>query len=285
MAIVANGRTSLFSFFLGSCILLIRILAFANHQLTHFISDYKLPIFILYTALTISIVLVRFRGAAFQVAIRGLLLGLVFGLSWWLILSDATARLFGWYLGVLSFFHWSEYFSTALSNPRNLSLESYLLDHSREYHMAAFASCAEFFLEFWLWPGMKHPGWISYFGLILVTGGEVLRKLAMVTASSNFNHYVRHVREEGHVLITHGIYGFSRHPAYVGWFYWSIGSQIMLCNPLCAVAYTIVSWKFFNFRIVDEEITLLNFFGEEYLDYQKRVGTGLPFIKGYRAEL
>lgn len=151
--------------------------------------------------------------------------------------------------------------------------------------------------------GMKHPGWISYFGLILVTGGEVLRKLAMVTASSNFNHYVRHVREEGHVLITHGIYGFSRHPAYVGWFYWSIGSQvsvlpliiifyeflvhlqIMLCNPLCAVAYTIVSWKFFNFRIVDEEITLLNFFGEEYLDYQKRVGTGLPFIKGYRAEL
>lgn len=59
----------------------------------------------------------------------------------------------------------------------------------------------------------------------------------------------------------------------------------MLCNPVCAMAYAIVSWKFFKFRIMDEEVALLNFFGEEYLDYQKRVGTGLPFISGYRAEL
>lgn len=56
---------------------------------------------------------------------------------------------------------------------------------------------------------------------------------------------------------------------------------MLLCNPVCLLAYTYVSWKFFKHRIDDEEITLLNFFGEHYADYQKSVGTGLPFIKGF----
>ena len=60
----------------------------------------------------------------------------------------------------------------------------------------------------------------------MVAGGEILRKLAMFTATSNFNHYIQHVKEEGHELITHGIYNYFRHPAYVGWFYWSIGTQV-----------------------------------------------------------
>jgi len=59
----------------------------------------------------------------------------------------------------------------------------------------------------------------------------------------------------------------------------------MLHNPICMIAYTIASWIFFKERIIDEEITLLNFFGEDYLLYQKRVPTGLPFIYGYQGFL
>lgn len=59
----------------------------------------------------------------------------------------------------------------------------------------------------------------------------------------------------------------------------------MLQNPVCVVAYTYVSWNFFRHRIYEEEISLLNFFGEEYLDYQKNVRTGLPFIEGYKMVL
>ena len=59
----------------------------------------------------------------------------------------------------------------------------------------------------------------------------------------------------------------------------------MLHNPICMIAYTIASWIFFKERIVEEEITLLNFFGEDYLLYQKRVPTGLPFIYGYQGLL
>lgn len=49
--------------------------------------------------------------------------------------------------------------------------------------------------------------------------------------------------------------------------------------------YTLASWVFFNERITIEEMTLLNFFGQQYCDYQQKVGTGLPLIKGYRIKL
>ena len=52
----------------------------------------------------------------------------------------------------LSFFHWSEYFTTALTNPKNLSIDSYLLEHSREYHFAAIASWIEFTIEMFFFP-------------------------------------------------------------------------------------------------------------------------------------
>jgi hypothetical protein len=42
---------------------------------------------------------------------------------------------------------------------------------------------------------------------------------------------------------------YLRHPSYFGWFWWVVGTQALLTNPLCLVGYTIVSWKFFDARI------------------------------------
>jgi protein-S-isoprenylcysteine O-methyltransferase len=122
----------------------------------------------------------------------------------------------------------------------------------------------------------------------------------MMTAKTNFNHIVQSVREDGHQLVTHGVYSLCRHPSYVGWFLWSIGTQVsiynimfdlqkfklfifqlVLVNPLCLLAYTAASWKFFQTRVLIEEASLLNFFGDQYYQYQQKVPTGLPFIKGY----
>lgn len=200
-------------------------------------------------------------------------------------LHGNSCSVFGWYFTALSFFHWSEYFVTAATNPRSLALDSFLLDHSREYQLAALASWTEFTLEWFLFPGMKQVQVLNVLGLLLTVSGEVLRKASMVTAGRSFNHYVQHTRHQDHMLVTNGVYNLFRHPSYVGWFYWSIGTQVMLCNPLCLIGYTIVSWRFFKERIYEEEIYLLNFFGEDYLEYQKRVGTGLPFIKGYTEHL
>jgi hypothetical protein len=40
-----------------------------------------------------------------------------------------------------------------------------------------------------------------------------------------------------------------RHPSYFGWFWWAVGTQVILANPICLVAYTYVSWRFFDDRI------------------------------------
>jgi protein-S-isoprenylcysteine O-methyltransferase len=48
----------------------------------------------------------------------------------------------------------------------------------------------------------------------------------MFTAGSNFNHVVQSEKSDTHTLVTSGVYAWCRHPSYVGWFYWSIGTQV-----------------------------------------------------------
>ncbi|GAB1289298.1 Protein-S-isoprenylcysteine O-methyltransferase [Apodemus speciosus] len=132
---------------------------------------------------------------------------------------------------------------------------------------------------------LKQITWVSATGLLMVVFGECLRKAAMFTAGSNFNHVVQSEKSDTHTLVTSGVYAWCRHPSYVGWFYWSIGTQVMLCNPICGVVYALTVWRFFRDRTEEEEISLIHFFGDEYLDYKKRVPTGLPFIKGVKVEL
>lgn len=93
---------------------------------------------------------------------------------------------------------------------------------------------------------------VSYLGLGLCVGGECMRKLAMLTAQNNFNHVVQSVRRSDHTLVTRGVYSMCRHPSYVGWFYWSIGTQVLvLRNPAKYSLSTIFfSLRFLNFYCI-----------------------------------
>nr|CAG4645779.1 EOG090X0CFU [Lynceus sp. MCZ IZ 141354] len=192
-----------------------------------------------------------------------------------------SSSIFGSYLSILCFFHFTEYITTSMIRPQQLTIDSFLLNHSQAYAIAAAASWLEFLIELYLLPGLKNLRIISNTGVAICLVGEIIRKGAMLTAWSNFDHLVRFEKEDDHQLVSHGIYNWCRHPSYVGWFYWSIGTQIILCNPICTILYAMASWKFFNQRVYEEEITLCNFFGQQYTAYQKRVSTGLPFIEGY----
>jgi len=218
----------------------------------------------------------------FEVLWRSHLLGvlLAFGLS--INVNNIQDYIsLGWYITIMSFFHFSEFLVTSIIRPQTLSTDSFLLNHSKAYKLAALVSWIEYLIEFYCFPTMKIFSWFNLFGLVLCIGGEALRKIAMLTAGSNFDHLIRTHREDKHQLVTSGIYAVFRHPSYVGWFYWSIGTQIVLCNPLCIIAYTFASWRFFHERVYEEEITLLHFFGNQYVLYKKKVPTGLPFIRGY----
>ena len=142
-------------------------------------------------------------------------------------------RYLGWYLCAMSFFHFSEYVMTALYNADKLSTDSFLLNHSPEYKIAAVVSWVEFAIEFYLYPVMKTQSILSFVGLCLVIFGEVMRKLAMVTGKSNFTHLVQFTKRKEHILVTWGIYSWFRHPGYVGWFYWSIGMlPVIFLRPI-----------------------------------------------------
>ncbi|KAG5616792.1 hypothetical protein H5410_016616 [Solanum commersonii] len=95
-----------------------------------------------------------------------------------------------------------------------------------------------------------------------------IRKLAIVTAGQAFTHLIKVYHEENLQLVTNGIYRFVRRPDYCGFFIWFVGSQIMLCNPISTIAFTVVVWKFFSGRIPCE-------------DNQELMGTSWG-VEGYR---
>ncbi|KAL6732879.1 hypothetical protein Aduo_003592 [Ancylostoma duodenale] len=224
----------------------------------------------------------RYSGQKPICAVQATFLGLLNGSSVALLFywKGTPLALFFCYSFIFSLFHFSEFFFTAISNRRSLQPDSFLLNHSVAYWVAACASWVEFFLEVYFTPFLK-VYWISMLGFLMCLCGEILRKLAMLHAGSGFTHRLALSKRPDHRLVTTGIYAYLRHPGYTGWFMWSIGTQVILCNPICLCAYAYVSWHFFNERIYDEERDLINFFGQQYVNYRRVVWVGVPFVKGF----
>lgn len=198
------------------------------------------------------------------------------------VIGSLTSLQIGLFTIILSIFHLSEYISVGLWNSRTLNLNSFLLNHSPQYHGAIILAYGEYFIEkYYLFPyGIPYQWLWILLGLSIVIAGEYLRKLAMYTAQQSFSHLIQDKPNNEHRLITHGVYSYYRHPSYVGWFWWSCGTQILLANPISFLVYLIATWLFFSDRIVYEEATLIRHYGSLYRNYQKRVPVGIPFIKG-----
>lgn len=188
-----------------------------------------------------------------------------------------------WCLYVVSLmtFHSMEFLVTARYNPRTATGDSFLVTHSKQYTIAAVASWCEFWIESMIFT----PKITGYFGglflligSVMVIGGQVVRSWSMITCGSSFNHIVQSKHDGNQVLVTDGIYSIFRHPAYFGWFWWAVGTQVVLMNPICMCGYAYASWDFFKKRITFEEHGLINMFGEKYLQYRKSTQIGIPFI-------
>jgi protein-S-isoprenylcysteine O-methyltransferase len=113
-------------------------------------------------------------------------------------------------------------------------------------------------------------------GLLLVAAGIIVRWIAILSLRSRFTVDV--AITEGHRIITQGIYGFVRHPAYLGslisffglaLFFANMFSFLVICIPITAV---------FLYRIRIEETALREAFGEEYAEYARRTKRLLPGV-------
>ncbi len=69
-------------------------------------------------------------------------------------------------------------------------------------------------------------------------------------------------------LQTRGVYGFVRHPVYFAWVLMVIGTPHMTMTRL---AFAVLSTAYLAIAIPFEERGLLDVFGKEYQEYQKRV--------------
>ena len=71
----------------------------------------------------------------------------------------------------------------------------------------------------------------------------------MITAASNFSHLIQYSKAPEHSLVRSGIYAWSRHPSYFAFFYWALGTQILVGNPVAFVAFFFILHRFFASRI------------------------------------
>lgn len=110
---------------------------------------------------------------------------------------------------------------------------------SRPYVAAMSLASLEYWAEITYMPWIKQP-WITNLGVCVVIAGEILRKTGIITAKHNFTHRVQLEHRPEHSLVTTGIYSYMRHPGYAGWVLWAVGTQIMLCNPICTPLFLFV---------------------------------------------
>ncbi|KAI1457646.1 ICMT-domain-containing protein [Annulohypoxylon moriforme] len=223
------------------------------------------------------------------IAIRSFCLGIALALSivaviLTLVFTSSPLWRLPFFIGALSTFHFLEFWTTAKYNTPVVTIGSFLLTANwPAYAIAHSAALLECLVTGVLFPNRS---WAPFYsghiillsGLILVFVGQFVRSAAMVQAGQSFNHTIQHQKKDTHVLVTTGLYSVLRHPAYFGFFYWGIGTQMVLGNPICFVAYTIVLWQFFSKRVKHEEILLIRFFKDDYVQYKKRVGTLMPFV-------
>ncbi|KAF4619832.1 hypothetical protein D9613_005322 [Agrocybe pediades] len=212
-------------------------------------------------------------GSLFTFGIYSSILDLIGGSS----IPFVTYQL-GLFFASWAFFHWAEFAVTAGWNFEKCSVDSYLLDNGAMYHVSNATAVLEFLVSYYFVPSSKSWSYISQIGIVLILVGQILRSTAMLHASTNFSHTVAFEKRESHRLVTDGVYSWFRHPSYAGFFYWALGTQLLLQNPFTFLVFVIVLWRFFYYRTRAEERALIKFFGNEYVEYRRRVGTKIPFI-------
>ena len=209
----------------------------------------------------------------------GLLLSNIFSFSFSMIFftSSKYYPLYIYFI-TLCIYHYTEFFSVLLYHFEQLSCEYFLIDQSKGWILATLISFLETILGIYFFDEYKKIKIFFILGLLMTIIGQYFRIGALFTGKRNFTHRIRYDKVREHRLITNGVFAISRHPSYFGFYLWSVGIEIMCCNPICTVAFAVVLFNFFKNRILIEEQLLIQFFGEEYLEYKKKVGILIPFI-------
>lgn len=123
--------------------------------------------------------------------------------------------------------------------------------------------------------------WMRYLGMVLAAWGIIVVRQAFKHYSMRSFMGVDRQESETEPLQTEGILRYVRHPLYSGTILISIGFWLYL--PGWTNLMTVLSWwVYLPIGIYLEEQKLINYYGEVYLDYKKRVPALVPSLWWWR---
>jgi len=195
-----------------------------------------------------------------SIALHAFALGTALGLSvlsgFYLAYHDYRIWRLPEFIATLAIFHFLEFYTTSRWATVNAKVSSFLVfSNGAAYNVAHAAATSEILLSSYVFPGwqakLSNPFTISL-GLFLVVVGQTVRSVAMAQAGRSFNHIPQRKKREDHVLVTSGVYAYLRHPSYFGYYWFAVGTQIVVGNKICAVVYAVTLYLFFARRIPGE---------------------------------
>ena len=113
------------------------------------------------------------------------------------------------------------------------------------------------------------PEWVRYGGLIIAIAGDIVFVISVLTMKDSWRAGVSETDKTE--LVTDGIYQISRNPAFLGFDLVYIGIWLMFSNWVLG-AFSVFAILMFHLQIVKvEEPFLVSAFGNDYVEYKKKV--------------
>lgn len=121
---------------------------------------------------------------------------------------------------------------------------------------------------------ISRPLWMGILGIVIFIFALWLLWRAHHDLGKNWSSTVQIKSEQA--LVTQGIYHFLRHPIYTAHILWGLAQAFMLPNWLAGWGGLLFIIPVFLIRIPNEEKTMVDQFGDAYVEYMKKVGGVFP---------
>lgn len=121
------------------------------------------------------------------------------------------------------------------------------------------------------------PGGFALVGCALGIMGDLVFAAAVVTMRDSWRAGL--AEDDETEMVTDGIYGYSRNPAFVGFDFVYIGLLFMFFNWVLAM-FSLFAMLMLHIQVLQEETYLERVFGEKYLAYKRRTRRYLGRKKG-----
>jgi len=113
-------------------------------------------------------------------------------------------------------------------------------------------------------------------GFVLFSSGIYIRHVSMKELKNHFSYSLK--VDEGHALVTTGIYRKLRHPSYSGMIMLSLSIPLIFTSISGFILISLSTIPHILIRIMDEEKILKGGLGEKYVDYMKTTKRLIPYI-------